>query len=69
MDSLLHTHQIPASFLRADDFDGFYKARKALLLNLIEQAMGKAPSAHAEASNDSDDDGGEETYEVQATEA
>lgn len=69
MDALLHTHQIPAQFLRTDDFDGFYKARKALLLQLIEQAMGKAPSAHAEASNDSDDDGGEETYEVQATEA
>ena len=41
MDALLHTHQIPAQFLRADDFDGFYKARKALLLQLIEQAMGK----------------------------
>ena len=69
MDALLHTHQIPAQFLRADDFDGFYKARKALLLQLIEQAMGKAPSAHAAASNDSDDVEGEETFEGQATEA
>lgn len=69
MDSLLHTHQIPAPFLRADDFDGFYKARKALLLQLIEQAMGKAPSAHAEASNDTDDDQGEEANEMLVTEA
>lgn len=69
MDSLLHTHQIPAPFLRADDFDGFYKARKALLLQLVEQAMGKAPSAHAEASNDTDDDQGEEANEMLVTEA
>lgn len=69
MDSLLHTHQIPAPYLRADDFDGFYKARKALLLQLIEQAMGKAPSTHAEASNDTDDDQGEEANEMLVTEA
>lgn len=68
MDALLHTHQVPAQFLRADDFDGFYQARKALLLQLIEQAMGKAPSAHAEASNDSDEEG-EEPYEEQALES
>lgn len=36
MDALLHTHQIPAKCLRADDFDGFYQARKARLLQLVE---------------------------------
>ena len=54
MDALLATHQVPAQFLRADDFEGFYAARKANLLALIEQAMGKAPLAHADASNDGD---------------
>lgn len=56
MDELLHTHQVPAQFLRADDFDGFYKARKALLLKLIEQAMGKAPMINgALAANEEDE--------------
>lgn len=68
MDALLQTHQIPAQFLRADDFDGFYQARKALLLQLIEQAMGKTPLAHAEAANDDSEQGAEEAYETQAAE-
>jgi hypothetical protein len=67
MDAVLHTHQVPAPFLRADDFQGFYQARKAMLLQLIEQAMGKAPSAQAaDAVADSEDEGGEETYAAQA---
>lgn len=61
MDALLKTHQVPAQFLRADDFEGFYAARKANLLALIEQAMGKAPLSHAEAS-DQDDDAAEEAF-------
>lgn len=70
MDTLLHTHQIPAPYLRADDFDGFYKARKALLLELIEQAMGKAPSVLTEArSDDREEMLDEETYKVQAADA
>lgn len=68
MDALLQTHQIPAQFLRADDFEGFYQARKALLLQLIEQAMGKTALAHAEAANDDSEEGAEEAYEMQAAE-
>lgn len=69
MDALLQTHQIPAQFLRADDFGGFYQARKALLLQLIEQAMGKTTLAHAEAAaNDDSEQGTEEAYEPQAAE-
>ena len=64
MDALLHTHQIPAKCLRADDFDGFYQARKARLLQLVEQAMGKTPLANVDASNDSN--GGEDELEPQA---
>lgn len=42
MDAILKSHQIPVTELRADDFDGFITARKTLLLQLIESAMGKA---------------------------
>jgi hypothetical protein len=41
MDQILRTHSINPSLLRANDFDGFYQDRKAALLKLIEQAMGK----------------------------
>jgi len=41
MDAILESHLILASTLRTNDFDGFYEARKASLLSLIERAMGK----------------------------
>lgn len=41
LNDLLLGHRIDAAALRADDFDGFYAARKAALLDLIETAMGK----------------------------
>jgi hypothetical protein len=60
MDAILSTHCITPSFLRGDDFDGFYKARKATLLNLVEEAMGKQAVATSEAAaedgSDSEDD-------------
>lgn len=55
MNALLETHQIPARCLRADDFDAFYQARKALLLRLVEQAMGKAPLPNVDVVVDSED--------------
>lgn len=67
MDALLETHQVPAQFLRVDDFEGFYAARKANLLALIEQAMGKAPLSHAEAADH--DDGAVEEALAAAQEA
>lgn len=56
MDAVLQSHQVPAQLLRTDDFEGFYKARKALLLRLVEQAMGKAPLAEAGADAQEDAD-------------
>ncbi|HEX4077487.1 MAG TPA: DUF262 domain-containing protein [Rhizomicrobium sp.] len=41
MDAVLASHLIPAGALRSDDFDAFYRARRAALLSLIEQIMGK----------------------------
>lgn len=42
LDNFLLSHIIPVSQLRSDDFDGFIRLRATALLNLIEQATGKA---------------------------
>lgn len=42
LDEILRSHRIEPALLRADDFDAFYAARKAELLEMIEGAMGKA---------------------------
>jgi hypothetical protein len=41
MDAVLCTHYIDPHFLRTDDFEEFFEARRAKLLALIEEAMGK----------------------------
>ncbi len=41
MDELLATHLVEGSFMRVDDFDGFFEARRRALLDRIEKAMGK----------------------------
>lgn len=41
LDGLLATHLIPAGHLRADDFDAFFRARRAALCDLVEKAIGK----------------------------
>ncbi len=40
-DAILRSHLIDPALLRADDFEGFYAARKQALLDIIEGAMGK----------------------------
>lgn len=59
MDKLLASHRIPHDKLRSDDFSAFYEGRKAALLALIEEAMGKqaaAASGDFSAVEDDDDD-------------
>ena len=41
LDGILEGHLIDPNLLRADDFDGFYAARKTALVDGIETAMGK----------------------------
>lgn len=41
LDEILRTHLIAPDRLRADDFDGFIRARATLLLDAIARAMGK----------------------------
>ena len=42
VDALLECHMVPTVELRADDFDGFFSARRERLCKLVEAAMGKA---------------------------
>lgn len=69
MDAILQSHQIPAQFLRADDFHGFYAARKALLLQLIEKAMGKTQLDLADALDVESDDERADEYEAQTADS
>ena len=42
LDNILRTHLIEPSFLRADDFEGFFAARMEALSDLVGNAMGKS---------------------------
>ena len=60
MDAILRTHCINPDLLRVDDFENFFRDRKAILLRLIERVMGKQavateepdPEDAADASDD-----------------
>ncbi len=61
MDDILRTHLIDPASLRADQFEAFYQARKAALLEIVAKAMGKAvaqvgDSVPDDASDAEDDD-------------
>ena len=57
-DKILATHFIDPLALRADNFEGFYKARKQELLKLVEKATGK--SSIASGSDEVVDDGSDD---------
>ncbi len=48
-DDIIRTHGIDPAALRADDFEGFYAARRSALLKMIEAATGKAAYQSDEA--------------------
>jgi hypothetical protein len=59
MDAILRTNCIDPQFLRADDFEGFFEARRATLLGLVEEAMGKqsiSSGGSSENGFDTDED-------------
>ena len=58
MDTILSTHHIDATFLRADDYFGFIEARRQLLIKEISNVMGKdvVDTGELVADDDSDDD-------------
>lgn len=41
LNAIVHSHLIPPDILRQDDFEAFYAAREAALLEVIERATGK----------------------------
>ena len=56
MDSLLRSHRIPVEAIRSDDFETFYKNRKAALLDLIESVMGKSLSSAMHDDSEDEED-------------
>ena len=52
MDDILDSHLICPDFLREDDFEGFFNARKEALIEAIEKVAGKEVSRE---SNDAVD--------------
>jgi len=51
LDDILRTHLIEPAYLRADDFEAFFKARIEALSGLISEAMGK-PVVEGHGSNE-----------------
>ena len=41
MDEILRSHAVEPTAFRANDFDGFFRAREQAFLDRIEKAMGK----------------------------
>lgn len=58
MDTILATHHIDATYLRADDYSGFIEARRHLLIAEISNVMGKdvVDTGEAVADDESDED-------------
>lgn len=56
MDAILRSHAIDPGLLRADSFEAFYAARKSALLELVVNAMGKAPTDEVESYSDEGED-------------
>ena len=54
MNAIVGSHLIDTTALRADDFDSFYKSRKAALVKLVERAMGKAAEVVAGGADPGD---------------
>ena len=53
LDAILRSHLIEPKYLRADDFDGFFKVRSSLLAKIVGEAMGK-PVIENEGPNEAE---------------
>lgn len=67
LDDILRSHLIDPSFLRKDDFEGFFNSRIKALSELIGNAMGK-PVVEDKGSNEPEFDVVEDDVEETATE-
>lgn len=55
LDDILRTHLIEPQYLRADDFNGFFKSRLEVLAGIVGNAMGK-PVIQSEGANEAEQD-------------
>jgi hypothetical protein len=55
LDDILRTHLIEPQYLRADDFNGFFKSRLEVLAGIVGDAMGK-PVIQSEGANEAEQD-------------
>lgn len=55
LDGLLATHLIPAAQLRVDDFDAFFRNRRAALCDLVERAIGKEVQRDVDEGSSAED--------------
>ena len=55
-NDVLRSHLIDPELLRADDFDGFFKAREKALVEVIEEAMGKPAVSDASEATIEDEE-------------
>jgi hypothetical protein len=60
MNALLTTHCLDPKFLRADDYEGFVEARRAILLGQISRVIGKQLVASAEPVADDENEADED---------
>lgn len=67
LDSFLVSHLIDPALLRADKFEGFMADRQKRLLDLIEQATGKASYSGDVPEEGEDDEADENTVEAEHT--
>lgn len=67
LDELVDAHLVPASFLRADDFDEYFAGRRERLCHLVEQAMGKTVPRDIERGDAGEDSSQFETAEIAET--
>ncbi len=69
LESILRTHELDVSLIRANEFDAFFNDRRERLLKLIEAAMGKPAVREDIAPPDPDDSFGEDEQEAELMES
>lgn len=55
LDAIVGSHLVPVEFLRSDDFDGYFRARREALCQLVERAIGKSVQRDVEAGESEED--------------
>lgn len=66
LDTFVASHRVEPTLLKADDFEGFMRARREALLELIESAMGKSVYRDATEPAGTFDDGEREALDTEA---